>query len=134
MGPSMSPCFKPIIHNSVCVVESISNLMLKLQCNTFSKEISFLGTPNFSNINHKNCRGTLSKALTRSRNNIHVSWLCSLRFFIASLTENTASMQPQFWRKPHCDSWSSCSTMGCNLLWIRTAKILYAASRSIIPL
>ena len=49
-------------------------------------DTSFGGILYISSTIHNNSQGTLSKALTKSRNRIHVSFWSSRRFFMAILT------------------------------------------------
>ena len=112
MGPKMSPCLTPILLLIGSVIRSLSIFTVNDECRAFKTLTSLWGTPYFNNIPHNKFLGTLSKALTRSRKSTHDSKPCSLLFLMADLTVNIASMQPRFGRKPHCCSWSSCSSMG----------------------
>ena len=93
-------------------------------CKSFKIEIILSGKPNFRRTCQSSDRGTLSKALTRSRKSTHVSRLCSLRFLRASLTENTASIHPLPCLNPHCAFWSRFSTNVCSQSCIIIANIL----------
>ena len=93
-GPRMSPCFTPITDAIVIITSSTVNFTLKSLCNALNKSTSFLGTPNLVSIIHNSSLGTRSKALTRSRNNIHGSKPCSLRFLMAAFMVKIAPMQP----------------------------------------
>ena len=65
----------------------------KFLCNNFKIYIILLSTPNCSITWHSRlARYSVTKALTRSRNSIHVSRLCSFLFFSASFIENTVSV------------------------------------------
>ena len=124
-GPRISPCFTPMVQLIECLWFSISKLTLKLLWRDFKSRMTFIGTPNFSRTNQSRSLGTRSKALTKSRNRIHVSLLCSLLFFIAILTAKIASWQPLPGRNSHWASWSREFTTGWSRSWINIAIGFY---------
>jgi len=107
IGPKTSPCLTPILLLIGPVISSLSILTVNVSCKALRRFTSLGGTPYFNRIPHNSFLGTLSNALTRSRNKTHDSSPCSLLFLIADLIVKIASMQPRFGRKPHCCSWSS---------------------------
>ena len=104
MGPKISPCLTPMMLLISSVIRSLSIFTENAECRAFKTLTSLGGTPYFKRIPHKRFLGTLSNALTRSRNSTHDSSPCSLLFLIADLIVNIASMQLRFGRKPHCCS------------------------------
>ena len=120
----MSPCFTTIMLLRMWVTVPTVNLILTFLRRDFKMVIILGGKPNISRIIQRRSRGTLPNVLTKSGKIIQVSLQCSLRFFIASFTANTASVQPLAGRNLLWDSWSSFSAIGTRREWTIFAMIL----------